>query len=75
MRQINTIVIHHSVTDPNNKNIWSESIDGRDYHPGYRIDGKEYKGKYDIIYLYATTYITIIKTPSVVAGGFFNGVV
>jgi hypothetical protein len=46
MRTIDTIFIHHSVTDKYNKDIWAESVDGRDYVPGFYIDGKEYKGNY-----------------------------
>lgn len=46
MREINTIVIHHSVTNKFNKDVWAVSVDGHDYVPGYFIDGKEYKGNY-----------------------------
>lgn len=46
MRTIKQLVFHHSVTDPNNKDIWAESIPSRDYHAGYYIDGKEYAGNY-----------------------------
>ena len=46
MRNIDSIVIHHSVTDKNNKDIWAVSVEGHDYVPGLYIDGKEYKGNY-----------------------------
>lgn len=46
MRKINSLVVHHSVTDPNNKDIWAVSIDGKDYHEGYIISNQEYKGNY-----------------------------
>jgi len=46
MRNIDTIVIHHSVTDKFNKDIWAVSVEGHDYVPGLYIDGHEYKGNY-----------------------------
>ncbi|MFA4930799.1 MAG: peptidoglycan recognition family protein [Patescibacteria group bacterium] len=46
MRSIDTIVVHHSVTDPNNKDIWAVSVGGHDYVPGLYIAGQEYKGNY-----------------------------
>lgn len=46
MRTIDTIVIHHSVTNEYDKNIWAVSVEGHDYVPGLIIDGQEYKGNY-----------------------------
>lgn len=46
MRIIDSIVIHHSVTNKYNKDIWAVSVEGHDYVPGLFIDGKEYKGNY-----------------------------
>lgn len=51
-RTINSIVIHHSVTNPNNKDIWAVSVDfnpdgtKKDYHEGYYIGDNEYHGNY-----------------------------
>ena len=49
MRPVDTIVIHHSVTDKYNKDIWAVSVEGHDYVPGYYIDGREYKGNYHFL--------------------------
>ena len=46
MRAINQLIIHHSVTDPKNKDIWAVSVDGHDYVPGLYIDNREYQGNY-----------------------------
>lgn len=46
MRIVDSIVIHHSVTNKFNKDIWAVSVEGHDYVPGLFIDGKEYKGNY-----------------------------
>ncbi|MBU0648355.1 N-acetylmuramoyl-L-alanine amidase [Patescibacteria group bacterium] len=46
MRNIDTIVVHHSVTDKYNKDIWAVSVEGVDYVPGLYFGGKEYKGNY-----------------------------
>lgn len=59
MRNIDTIVIHHSVTEKNNKDIWVVSVAGHDYVPGLYIDGKEYRGNYHYLVYWDGT----IKSP------------
>lgn len=46
MRNIDTIIFHHSVTNEYDKNIWAVSVEGHDYVPGLFIDNQEYKGNY-----------------------------
>jgi hypothetical protein len=52
MRNIDSIVIHHSVTDKYNKDIWAVSVEGHDYVPGLYINGREYKGNYHYLVFY-----------------------
>lgn len=52
MRNIDTIVLHHSVTNEYDKNIWAVSVEGHDYVPGLFIDNQEYKGNYHYLVYY-----------------------
>ncbi|MFZ5392250.1 MAG: N-acetylmuramoyl-L-alanine amidase [Patescibacteria group bacterium] len=52
MRNIDTIVLHHSVTNEYDKNIWAVSVEEHDYVPGFYIDNKEYKGNYHYLIYY-----------------------
>jgi len=45
-REIKYLGIHHSVTNPNSKNIWDFSDKNRDHHEGYYIGGEPYYGNY-----------------------------